>query len=257
MPMNLLFIIVDSFRRDHCGYHGNEWIKTPCLDQLAAESVVFERAMPESLPTLPVRRALHTGLRTFPFRDWRLEKGDHNVTVWGWQRIPEEQITLAEALRKAGYTTGFVTDAYHQFKPSRNYHRGFQNWVWVRGQEWDLWRPLSLATEAEVEAHLPESGAGPRAMLRQYLANVSGRGREEDWFGPSVFHTAMELLKNYRNQEPSFLLVDSFDPHEPWDPPRWYLELYDDPDYAGRDVITPRYGETKYLTEAELGHLRA
>ncbi len=64
--MNFVLIILDSLRRDHCGFHGNEWIHTPNLDALAGQSVIFESAFPESLPTLPVRRALHTGHRTFP-----------------------------------------------------------------------------------------------------------------------------------------------------------------------------------------------
>ena len=31
------------------------------------------------------------------------------------------------------------------------------------------------------------------------------------------------------------MLVDCFDRHEPWDPPRKYVELYGDPDYSGRE----------------------
>ena len=256
MAMNLLMIIVDSFRKDHCGFMGNDWIHTPNLDALAEESLVFTEAIPESMPTLPVRRALHTGKRTYPFLDWKPEKGDR-VLVWGWQRIPEEQITLAEALNRAGYTTGFVTDTYHQFKPSRNYHRGFTNWTWVRGQEADPWLPVGRrVSQADIEAHTPEMAPVP-GWLAQYLANVSWRQREEDYFAPRVFLTAMGFLESFREQQPFFLLVDSFDPHEPWEAPKWYLELYADPDYRGRDVITSVYGRIDKLTEGELAWLRA
>ena len=65
--MNIVLVMLDTLRRDHVGCYGNKWIKTPNMDQLAKESMVFDRAVEESLPTLPVRRALHTGMRTFPF----------------------------------------------------------------------------------------------------------------------------------------------------------------------------------------------
>ena len=74
--MNIVLIILDTLRKDHVGAYGNEWIETPHLDALARESVLFSRAYPESLPTLPVRRALHTGRRTYPFHGHRDYKGD-------------------------------------------------------------------------------------------------------------------------------------------------------------------------------------
>jgi len=61
--MNLVLVILDTFRKDHVGAYGNPWIHTPHLDAIARESVLFTEAYPESLPTLPVRRALHTGQR--------------------------------------------------------------------------------------------------------------------------------------------------------------------------------------------------
>jgi hypothetical protein len=50
------------------------------------------------------------------------------------------------------------------------------------------------------------------------------RRREEDWFAPRVFRAASRSLKrNATAPEPFFLFIDSFDPHEPWDPPRRHL----------------------------------
>ena len=85
--MNIVMVIIDSLRQDHVGVYGNEWIQTPCLDRMAAESVLFTRAYPESLPTLPMRRAVHTGMRTFPFHGHRDYKGDFSGAP-GWGPIP-------------------------------------------------------------------------------------------------------------------------------------------------------------------------
>ena len=69
---NVILIMLDSLRRDYVGCYGNDWIRTPNIDALAGEGVRFVNAYPEALPTLPVRRAMHTGMRTFPCprRSW-------------------------------------------------------------------------------------------------------------------------------------------------------------------------------------------
>ncbi len=104
---NVVLIIMDSLRKDHVGAYGNDKIKTPNLDALAKESLRFTRAYPESAPTICARRAIHTGLRTWPFEGRRRYKGI-DVGLQGWQPIPNDQITLAEIMRSAGYETLFV-----------------------------------------------------------------------------------------------------------------------------------------------------
>jgi hypothetical protein len=63
------------------------------------------------------------------------------------------------------------------------------------------------------------------------------------------------LEKCYR-REKFFLYVDTFDPHEPWDAPEWYVEMYD-PGYEGQVVRYPQYALADFLTPAELKHVRA
>ncbi|MBI3972116.1 MAG: sulfatase [Chloroflexi bacterium] len=280
--MNVICIVADSLRKDHVGCYGttaaSAWftarggapVQTPNLDRLAAEGTLFERAYPESLPTVPVRRALHTGRRAFPFRDWRPVKWDI-VYLPGWQPIPHDQDTVAERLARAGYRTAFVTDTLPYFAPGLNFTRGFHQWHFVRGQQQDRYHSLSRAAafggpDADPLARFvtgPRHRERLRHTLTQYLANVSGRRAEEDWFAPRVYRQAMRWLEE--NHEVGregrlFLLIDHFDPHEPWDPPRHYVELYDPgyrPGRDGADVIHPMYGVADWLSEAELRHLRA
>src|SRR3712207_5648053 len=73
--MNVILVILDSLRKDHVGAYGNNRIRTPSLDALAGESLRLTQAYPESIPTLPARRAIHTGLRTWPFRNWKPPEG--------------------------------------------------------------------------------------------------------------------------------------------------------------------------------------
>jgi hypothetical protein len=92
---NVVVVIIDSLRRDHVGAYGNDWIKTPNLDALAKESLLFTHPQPEAMPTIPVRRAIHTGMRTWPTRP----------PYFGWKPIPAEQRTVAEILSERGFGT--------------------------------------------------------------------------------------------------------------------------------------------------------
>src|SRR5512143_1054654 len=106
---NIIVVMSDTLRTAHLGCYGNSRIRTPNIDSFAQRGLRFTRAYPESLPTIPVRRALHTGRRAYPFRDYRPVKWDI-VSLPGWQPMANEEDTLAENLAQAGYETGFVTD---------------------------------------------------------------------------------------------------------------------------------------------------
>ncbi len=250
--MNVILIILDSLRKDHVGAYGNPWIKTPNLDALARESLRFTWAYPESLPTICARRAIHTGFRTFPFKDRPLQQ--ENAPAYGWLPIPWDQSTLAEILAAAGYQTVLVTDTYHQFKPYMDFHRGFKVCRWIRGQENDPYKPPSSVSEEEIRRRYLVHGEGSKAL--QYVANIQRRKTEEDWFAPRVFIDAMELLEGAQRREPFFLVVDSYDPHEPWDPPEKYTRLYDPDGYEGREPFTSLYGKDDYLSGEQLGRMR-
>jgi arylsulfatase A-like enzyme len=253
--MNIVLVIFDSLRKDSVGVHGPApWgpVRTPHLDALAAESLVFDRAYPESLPTLPARRAIYTGRRVYPFHigDFRL-RGDF-VGAPGWGPLPENQATLAEMLRDAGYRTGLIADVYHMFKPSKNYWRGFDQWTFLRGQETDpsrsgpdvpqevvdRWVPRQLQTEHRVR------------FIKTCLKNMYDRVREEDYFNARVFIEAARWLEQNRDAEKFFLTVESFDPHEPWFVPRHYREMYDGSD--GPEQVLSIYGDAESAMTPQL-----
>ncbi|MDQ5817433.1 MAG: sulfatase [Actinomycetota bacterium] len=242
---NVVLVIVDSLRKDHVGAYGNDWIQTPSLDALARESLRFTRAYPDTMPTIPTRRAIHTGMRTFPV----------NAPDWGWRPIPAGQATLAEILKDKGYAIFLVTDTCHQWKHSMNFGRGFDVYRKVRGQVSDPYKDPSVISIEEVRQRY--MGGRNAQKARQYLANVQGRKSEEDWFAPKVFTSEMEALEEARRREPFFLVADCFDPHEPWDPPERYVDLYDPDGYEGKEPLADRYGTDDYVTDRQLLRMRA
>ncbi len=241
--MNVILVILDSLRKDHVGAYGDDRIKTPTLNAIAEEGLRFTRAHPDAMPTIPARRAIHTGMRTFPLKP----------PAYGWISIPEEQPTLAEILKGEGYGTFLVTDTYHQFP--KNFDRGFDAFRKIRGQERDPYRDPSIISEEWMRERYLILGKGKKA--RQYLANIQGRRKSEvDWFAPKVFLDAMDLLEEARRKEPFFLVADCYDPHEPWDPPKKYVDLYDE-GYEGKEPLNDNYGKDDYLTDRQLLRMRA
>jgi arylsulfatase A-like enzyme len=254
--MNVILIVLDSLRKDHVGAYGNDRIRTPNLDALSRESLRFTRAYPESIPTLPARRAIHTGLRTWPFRNWNPPEGETFMPA-GWQRIPEEQTTLSEILRGEGLNTVLFSDTQHLFKASMNFQRGFNVYDWIRGQERDRYRPTMRVSQEQVEKMvLPGNSESMVDKVRQYLANTANRQTEKDWFAPQVFTVASEFLETAEGGGPFFLMVDCFDPHEPWDPPEEYVSLYDD-GYDGPEPTVPEYSDAGWIGERELERMKA
>ena len=237
--MNVILIVSDTFRRDHLGCYGNGWIRTPNLDGLAEESVVFDKAYAASFPTVPHRMDLVTGRYTFTYSSWR--------------PLPKDEVVLADILREAGYVTMLIADTPHILKDGYNFDRGFDGWVWIRGQEND--RYITDPVDYRFPCS-PEKLRSPDRTVKQYLRNVSRRKYESDYFVAQTMIEAAKWLERNRKHERFFLYVDTFDPHEPWDPPRWYVDLYD-PGYEGEEVFYPAYGPSDYLTSSELKHLRA
>lgn len=237
--MNFVVIVSDTFRRDHLGCHGNQWIHTRHLDRLAAESVVFDQARAASFPTVPNRRDALTGRYTFTYSDWA--------------PLPPSEVVLAEVLGAAGYRTMMILDTPHIVAHGYDFSRGFHGWDWIRGQEHDEWR---TNPRDPVLPCVPEKLRRPFTTVKQYLRNVSDRRSEADYFAPRTMRRAMQWLEENLDCQPFLLYVDTFDPHEPWDPPQWYVDLYD-PGYRGEEVIYPQYAPCDFLSEAELKHCRA
>jgi len=243
--LNLIVIVADSLRVDHLGAYGSS-VKTPNIDRLAGEGALFENAYAENLPTMPCRTAWWTGQFLFPSR--------------GWQPLEVDDVLLAEVLWSRGYRSALVTDTYHMHKPGYNCGRGFDSTLFVRGQEYDPW-VLEGDVDLEEFHRLrgDESDAMWRGRFEQYLRNRTRFTSEEEHCAPRVFTRAMRWLEDasQRQRDNLFLWIDSFSPHEPWDPPSPFREMYD-PDYDGQELIDPVPGPVQgYMSPEELAHTRA
>ena len=238
--MNIICICLDTFRADIIG-EGKKYshVETPNLDAFHRNSIRFNRAFGEGQPTLQVRRGLFTGMRSFPWR-YNFDRRGHWHHAPGWHKIPPNQDTIAEVLLERGVLSAMVSDTYHMFKPTMNFSRGFAHLDFIRGQESDNWKSGDpRLIEEQLKKHVRSPLNWPRHTgLVNYLLNQRHRQSKDDYQCARVFSAASEWLKDNYTAGPFFLWVDSFDPHEPWDPPKAYADRYF-PDYDGPDFIVP------------------
>ena len=219
---NAILIVTDSTRADYLGAYGSRRGLTPNLDALARDALTFTRAHPEAMPTGPARNTLLTGDRQFPFRDWHPEAFLPKNP--GWSSIPAGEPTFLDLLDRAGVTTAYVTDnpilvgpRYTRVQRRTDHFVGFEGQTAVYSASHRDPVPAS-----QVQRFLPPSlrgGSGAEAALALYLAYAPRGMAEDDYFTARVFKAAIDLIDTLRQHQPFVLVVDGFDPHEPWDPP--------------------------------------
>lgn len=113
-PGAVVLISIDTLRADHLPVYGYTKGRTPVLDALAKESVVFDRAYSHAPQTLPAHTSMLTGLLPF----------EHGVRDNLGFTLAADKTTLAERFHHAGYKTGGFISAY-VLRPETGIGRGF------------------------------------------------------------------------------------------------------------------------------------
>ena len=256
---NVIVIIADSWRFDYLGCYGNAWIKTPNIDKFAQDSIIFENAYAEGCPTVPTRKALFTGRYTLP--------------VCGWGPLMNSDVVLADLVWKESIHSALVSDTGVMHFPGYGYERGFDFIHILRGQQWDPFY-RNLPCELEIEKYHKPAWDPTSKRRRESYYSLTTRNElldylpfrqtwegEQDQMIARVTKATLDYLETkYNKNFPLFLWIDSFDPHEPWDPPSVWdpsLDCPYDPKYEGLEVINPvgTYVDG-YLTEEETHHIR-
>ncbi|MEM7374061.1 MAG: sulfatase [Bacteroidota bacterium] len=93
-PPNIILIIADDMAWDDCGAYGHPLIKTPNIDQLAQDGMLFHQAYLTASSCSPSRASILTG--TYPHQT------DAEQLHWP---IPADRMTFVEQLKQAGYWT--------------------------------------------------------------------------------------------------------------------------------------------------------
>ncbi len=239
-PRNVVVVVIDNLRADHVGAYGSRRVLTPSLDALAKQGLRFTGARPEAFPTVAARRAILTGRRSFPFRDWRanpdLPQGP------SWSTIAPNHPTFLQILGEAGYTTGYVTDnPWILSKPYDRFRRTVDIVETIPGQVPARGGPKRRVSDEELRGNvLPAQRGKPvENRIREFLAATPQDRREDDYPAARVFAEASRWLRRAPARKPFALVVDAFTPHEPFDPPPAFVGMYGEAKADGPEPVQP------------------
>ncbi len=191
-PPNVLLIMTDDQGYGDLSLHGNDSLYTPVLDQLAAESVQFDRFYVSPV-CAPTRASLLTGR-------YHLRTGVSWVTHRR-EVMRTSEVTLAEYLKEAGYRTGLFGKWHNgsQF-PNDPIGQGFDEFVGFSAGHWNNY----------FDTHLTHNQS--EITTQGYITDV-------------LTDSALAFIRRPSNQ-PFFCYVPYNAPHSPFQVPDRYFRKH-------------------------------
>ena len=199
-----LVVAVSNLRFDHVSVYGSDRaVDTPNMDELAKDSLRFKNAMPESMPGVPAQRSLITGMRSFPFRDWKRTEGF--AAFPGWGPVHSIHPLVTEVMRAGGVEATYVTDS-----------------PFLRGGRFsDFRRPNGAKDPA------PPVLAGEDPSAEDIERDMIDALDRDEVAAERTIDTGIELLGDLARGGPFFLGLDGLDPQDTVEVPSAYVEKSD------------------------------
>ena len=147
----IIVVSIDTLRADHLPAYGYAGVRTPAIDALAADGVVFERAYSHAPQSLPAHASILTGRLPFEIgvRDnvgFALKAGERS---------------LAHMLHDRGYATGGVVSAF-ALRKETGLAQGFD---FFDGE-------MSATARAGAIGRLKRDGAASEAIAERWLSSI-------------------------------------------------------------------------------------
>lgn len=237
--LNVLFIISDDLTTTALSCYENTLCKTPNIDKLASQGMLFTRAYCQFPVCGPSRASMMFGYYPSATETYGYVSGRDNVGT--------ERMSWAELFRKNDYHTARVSKIYHMGVPGdieKGSNGTDDDASWSerynsQGPEW----------KAEGEAELVQNN--PYGNLPRKGGNVMTIVKAE---GDDLVHSdgktsqqAIRLLRQHKNK-PFFLAVGLVRPHVPFVAPKQYFE-----DYPHQHMVLPPMVENDWDDIPEKG----
>lgn len=211
----IVFIMTDTTRHDMIGCYGYTDMKTPNIDSIAEEGVLYEKAYSCQPVCGPARSAIFTGL--YPHSN-----GSFSNTLPLYNGVK----TIGEYLKNTGIRSAYI-GKWHL--DGGDY---FGNGICPDGYESEYWY--------DMRCYLNELTREERVKSRQERSSVENGGIEKEFtFAHRVTQRAISFLEDAKND--NFILTVSYDePHGPYLCPEPFASMYKDYEIP----ITPSYFDT-------------
>ncbi|QGJ70963.1 Iduronate sulfatase [Planctomycetales bacterium 10988] len=202
---NILFIAIDDLRPT-LGCYGDPIAKTPNIDQLAQQGILFQRAYCQQAVCSPSRTSLLTSRRPDTVRVWDLKTH--------FRKTLPNAVTLPQFFKQQGYFACSIGKIFHgSGKPSQD------------PPSWSCEPEYDISREAHLRYALPEnlSGTGLKRA-----ASEKAKVADDTYIDGVVCKAAIEKLHALQQTtQPFFLAVGFRKPHLPFCAPAKYWNLYE------------------------------
>lgn len=201
---NIVFVFADQWRAQDVGFNGNDMVRTPALDKLAGESVVFKNAISGCPVCCPYRASLLTG-------QYPLTTG----VFYNDKPLNPEVNSMAKIFKKAGYNTGYIGKWHlNGHKPGEETFEARKKFIpKERRQGFDFWQVLECTHDYNNSYYYEDSPEIKKWKGYDAIAQT---------------HSALNYINENAHNDKPFLLVLSWGPpHAPYQTaPQKYRDLY-------------------------------
>jgi choline-sulfatase len=224
---NILILMTDQQRADclSCAVHPQ--LRTPNMDRIAAGGVRFTHACTTSPLCMPARASFISGLYA------------HNHSMWAnaGQLAPDEE-SFFRRLQQSGYRTAHIGKSHYYGHGSGKHLRDHEGYMHARGFDYvhETTGPwATVTTDSYMTDHWKELGLldafredyKKRRAHRPGIAVWPSPLPTEEFLDSYIGRQAVRFVDEYSDDAPLALFVGFGGPHEPWDAPGEYAEMYE------------------------------
>ena len=237
-PPNVILILVDDMGWTDLGYAGSDLYESPNIDRLASQGIRFTDAYSACTVCSPTRSAIMTG--KYPARthitDWihGSKRPWAKLAIPDWTEfLPHDEVTIASALGKGGYTTASVGK-------------------WHLGDG-----PEHYPTEHGFDRNVAGHGRGaPTSYFAPYRIPTLEEGPEGEYLTDRLTTEACRFLESNRDR-PFFLYMPHYAVHTPIQAKQELIEYYKAKVKPGMRHTNPTYAAMIHSLDQGIGRLMA
>lgn len=220
---NILFIVVDALRSRNLGCYGYSKRTSPVIDKLATEGLLFENAFSCTTTTYPSLTSIFSG--KYPLSHG-ITKLSSRLSQADIEKLDESHTTfLPEILRSKGYVTLSVDWLGRWLKRGYDWYSGIPNR-----------RKIDLGSLVNSMKSILTLNTLRRDELMSGLGSIFQLIQLQRMNGEAVTDHAIDLIKQVHGRK-FFLFVHYWDTHNPYNPPKQFLEMHTDSKYENSDKI--------------------
>lgn len=213
---NVLIFLVDDLRND-LGCYGNTIVKSPNIDKLAKNGVVFNKAYCQQAICAPSRMSILTGMRP------------ENIGIYDifspMRKTRKDLISIPQFFKSYGYKTASIGKVYHHSRDDK--------------EVWDVFHEKEKNTYVSKENTDFIENSKSSGKIAKGPAFEKVETSDDAYKDGRAAKHAIETLQKLKNNK-FLMIVGLSKPHLPFNAPKKYWDLYDKNDFKVPSRVKPK-----------------